>query len=179
MAKNAKKKRTRRAEEEKIEKMHVEHLNLQDKLFVVFCIVLFFLAFYFLTLYITHKNSEPNKSDSDAVETNFSYDEILLGRSLSMDKDEYYVIFYDSSDEEVSSTCSELVSTYRANTGNTLYFVDMHDGFNSSHSTDGESNKNPSSASELSINGPTVIKISNKQVVDYVEGLNEVSEYLK
>ena len=41
-----------------------------------------------------------------------------------------------------------------------------------------ESNKNPSSAEELSINGPTLIKVREKKSVDYIEGIDAITDYL-
>ena len=177
MAKKKNRSTKRKEEVKKIQETENEKLNLQDKLFVVFCIVMFFVAFYVLTLYITHKNSEPT-TNIDTEDVSFSYDEILLGRSFSMNDSEYYVIYYDSSNEEIADTCSNLVTTYRQNHDTTLYFVDMSNGLNSSYATTEESNKSPNSAGELLINGPTVIKIADGKLVDYVEGLEAIQNYL-
>jgi hypothetical protein len=54
----------------------------------------------------------------------------------------------------------------------------MASGFNKSHITDGDSNHNPESASDLLIKGPTVIKVNDKKVVEYIEGLDAVKNYL-
>ena len=162
----------------RVETVEDEELKLQDKIFVVFCIVMFFVAFYVLTLYITHKNSDSSTTET-STEATISYQEILLGRSLSMDEKEYLVIYYDSSNADVSSSCSELVTNYRNNHDTTLYYVDMNNTFNKAYATEEESNKSPKSAKELKINGPTVIKVSDKKVVDYIEGLDEVNNYLQ
>lgn len=162
----------------KVEMVEDEDLKLQDKIFVVFCIVMFFAAFYVLTLYITHKNSD-TKTDDTVTESTFSYSEIVFGRSLSMDEKEYLVIYYDSNDEEVASTCSELVANYRSNHSTSLYFVDMGIAFNTQYKTEEETNKNPETIKDLKINGPTVIKVSNKKVVEYIEGLDAIGEYLQ
>ena len=103
----------------------------------------------------------------------------MLGSSLTMKDGEYLVIYYDSKNEEISTDLNELVTNYRAGHGTTLYFVDMASAFNKSYVTEGESNHTPSSASELLINGPTVVKVNNKVVVEYIEGLDAVKEYLK
>lgn len=177
MAKGKKKQSKKKVEEKKIETVETKK-SLVDSLFIVFYIVMFFVAFYLLTLYITHKHSDT--SDNNVVqETQVSYDEIMLGRSLSMKDKDYLVIFYDSGNSDVSGTCSDAVNQYRNTNTKSLYFVDMGNGFNSSYVSEGESNKNPASASELSINGPTVIHVSKGAVIEYIEGLDEVVEYLK
>ncbi len=167
-----------RTNAKKNETVEEESLKIQDKIFVVFCILMFFAAFYLLTIYITHKNSD-TKENETTEESSFSYSEILFGRSLSMNKKEYMVIFYDSKNEEIASTCSELVSNYRSNHTTSLYFVNMGISFNSQYTTEEETNKNPESIQDLRINGPTVIKVVDKKVVEYVEGLDDVTNYLQ
>ena len=46
----------------------------------------------------------------------------------------------------------------------------MTSAFNKKYATSEESNKNPSKVSEFKINGPTLIKVSSKKVVEYIEG---------
>lgn len=177
MAKGKKRQRKSKVEETKIETVD-EKMKLQDSLFVVFCIVMFFVAFYLLTLYITNKHSD-NNNEEVVQEAQVSYDDIMLGRSLSMKEKDYLVIFYESGNAEVSGRCSEAVKNYRDTNTKALYFVDMSDGFNSSYVAEGESNKNPESAKDLSINGPTVIHVSKGKVIEYIEGIDAVIEYLK
>lgn len=171
------KKSTRKKESKKIEEINNFDGDILNKVFVALAVLLFLLAFYFLTIHITNKNkSEENKEEK--TETTVSSSKIILGRSLSMNKKEYLVLFYDTSDEETNNTYSELYSNYKAKNEMSIYYVDMSSAFNKKYVTDGESNKNPTTESELSINGPTLIRVSDKKVVDYVEGQDSISEYL-
>ena len=54
----------------------------------------------------------------------------------------------------------------------------MSNGFNKKYVTDGESNKNPESVDAMSINGPTLIKVNENKVVEYIEGQDAISSYL-
>ena len=147
--------------------------------FVVIGILCFFLAFYLLTLFITNKNAPKKEKKEEETETTISSDTILLGRSLSMGDGEYLVIYYDSSDDIVSNVYDSLVSTYRIRGEHgPLYYVDMSNAFNKSHITDGETNHNPEKEADIMINGPTVIKVNDKRVVEYIEGLDAVKGYL-
>ena len=84
----------RRKESKRIEEVISDESSLMDKFYIVGGVVLFILCFYILTVYITNKN---NTDDSDSVKTvEISKDEIILGRSLSMGKDYYYVAYYES-----------------------------------------------------------------------------------
>ena len=92
---------------------------------------------------------------------------------------QYLVIYYDKSDEEISSVYSQLVSDYKSkDDALSIYTVDMSSAFNKGFSTTDESNHNPTNASELLINGPTLIHFSQHSVTNYVEGEENISNYL-
>lgn len=152
--------------------------DIKGKIIAVICILCFFGLFYLLTLYITNKNTD-KKDDDSKNEVTISYDNILLGRSLSMSEGEYLVICYDKSNEEINSTYSTLVSNYKYKSEHLkIYTVDMSSSFNKKFVTDGESNKNPESVEAFAINGPTLFKVTESKVSEYVEGEEAISSYL-
>ena len=169
----------RKKEEKKLERMYGSSNNdfsFQSKWFIIFCVVVVFIMFYILTVYITNKNTN-KKSDTNTEERT---GEILLGTSFSMSDKEYMVLYYDSSDEEVGATCKELFTNYRSQHGDdSIYYVDMNRGFNKSHTTTEASNKNPETVDALSINGPTLIKINQNKVVEYIEGIEAIQTNLQ
>lgn len=152
--------------------------DIKGKIIAVICILCFFGLFYLLTLYITNKNTD-KKDDKSTEEVTISYDNILLGRSLSMSDGEYLVICYDKSNEEINSTYSTLVSNYKYKSEHLkIYTVDMSSSFNKKFITDGESNKNPESVDAFAINGPTLFKVTESRVSEYVEGEEAISSFL-
>lgn len=167
----AKKKNNRKNNSKKIEEVVGTDTSLIDKLYIVGCVLIFILAFYGLTLYITGKNSD-SKLEEEPKEVEISNDEIILGRSLSMGKGDYYVVYYNSD----NTTMDEIVKNYKNIMP--IYKVDMSSAFNKKYATEGESNKSPSKTSEFLINGPTLIKVSNKKVVEYYEGEDTIRTIL-
>ena len=166
-------------ESKKIETVNSFDTDIWSKIFVALGVICFLLVFYLLTLYITNKNSEDTKEDTEEEEVTVSNENIIVGRSLSMSDGEYLVIFYDKSDDDISSTYSSLVSTYKAKEEHlTIYTVDMSNGLNKSFITDKESNKAPTTESEISINGPTLMVVNNHAVSEYLEGEEAISNYL-
>ena len=153
----------------RIEEVISDDSDMMDKFFIVAGVILFLLCFYILTVYITNKNSDTDKETEKTVE--ISNDEIILGSSLSM-KGDYYVIYYNKGNE----TIDEIIKNYGGELS--LYKVDMNSAFNSKYATSEESNKSPSKVSEFKINGPTLIKVSNKKVVEYIEGEDEIRTIL-
>ena len=176
MAKRGRKKTTNKVKKEYENESY--EMSLRNKIYIVIGILAFFLIFYLLTIYITNKNSDKDTTDDTPKEVSISYKNIILGRSFDMSDGEYLVVYYDTSDEELSSTISDAISTYGSNIDNlTVYTVDMHNALNSSFTSD-TSNNNPTNASELKINGPTLIKFNNHEVVDYIEGTDGIKDYL-
>ena len=106
----------RKKEERKLERMYGrgnDEFNFQSKWFIICCVIIVFLMFYMLTVYITNKNTNKKNNSQTKTETG----EILLGRSFSMSDEEYMVLYYDSSNEEIVSTCRELFTNYRSANG--------------------------------------------------------------
>ena len=170
-------KNTKKQNLKKIESVGGFDGDIKGKIIAVICILCFFGAFYLLTLYITNKNT--NKKKEDKEEVTISNENIIVGRSLSMSDEDYYVIFYDKGDEEISSTYSEIVSHQKySGDGKKIYVVDMSSGFNKKFLTTEESNKTPTTASDFKINGPTLILVSNHSVQDYIEGEESIKDYL-
>ena len=165
---------------DKIETVSGTETSFWNKFFVVLGVVCFFLIFYLLTMHITGNGFKSSDSEDATVqETSFSYDEIILGRSLSMDDEEYLVIFYDGKDEEISADYDSLVSNYRASEDHlNLYYVNMGSGFNKSFVTTEESHKSPETVNDFAINGPTLVLVRNHHVEEYIEGKDAITEYL-
>lgn len=152
--------------------------NLLHYVKVATIIIVLFALFYFVTFLITRDKTEKEESE-EKKDSGFSYTEIMAGRSFSMDDGEYYVLFYDSSDEDNGPTYRSLAINYRNKEGAIpIYTVDMNKGLNKSYAAD-ESNTNPTSAAELKINGPTLIHFKDGSVSEYVEGKDQVVGYLE
>ena len=58
MAKKNNKNAKKKVEEKRIVEQEDKGFDIHNKLFTVFCILMFFLAFYVLALYITNKHTE-------------------------------------------------------------------------------------------------------------------------
>ena len=170
MAQRKKNKRIR-DEEKKINSVKGIDSSIWDKVYVVVVVLLFIFAFYILTLYITNKHT--NTKEKNTKNSVVSNEKIIVGNSLSMKDKEYYVLFYNDQDEEMSSIYDE----YKSKNELPIYKVDMSDGFNKKY-TGNESNTTPNSTSDIKITGSTLIKVVKGKVVNYIEGVEEIRNYL-
>lgn len=169
----------------KKEKNSVQHnfsnyeLSSEVKSLIIVSVVvlLFFVLFYFITVIILDKDNNSNKNETDEVVV--QHKEILVGTSFSMKDPEYYVLYYETGDDDINVDMSSLVSKYRsANSDIYLYTVDMSNAFNAGFKSD-ESNRSATNASELKICGPTLIKFVDGKIDRYIEGIDEIAEILK
>ena len=182
-------------ERKKIDSIGIVDSDIFGKIIMVCIVICVFCAFYFLTVFISkdNSNSSSNSNNSSSNSSNssstssssnsssnasISYDNIIIGRSFSMDEAAYLVLYYDGSNSDLSSTVGTLVSTYKNKDSHLpIYKVDMSDGLNKDYTSE-ESNTNPSSVEDLHINGITLIKFVDNKVDEYIEGQDSISDYL-
>lgn len=165
----------------KVEKKDSFNADIQHVIIVVCSIIIIFCAFYWVTYFIVNKDKDSDDDTNvDETEVSISYDRIILGRSFSMGSGDYLVLYYDLTDDEISSTYSSLASTYRSKTDEgliPLYVVNMGDALNKAYASD-TANYEASDASELKINGPTLIKFGENRIIEYIEGEEAINNYL-
>lgn len=160
-------------------KKNIEKLEMSSEaknLIIVTVVVLAFLAlFYFVTVIILD-NGDKKNTGTDEVEV--QHKEVLVGTSFSIKDSNYYVFYYETGDDEISSDASSLVSKYRSSNKDIyLYTVDMSNALNQGAKSD-SSNSSATNASELKISGPTLIKFTDGAIAQYVEGMDAIEEIL-
>ena len=133
---------------------------------ILICVALLFGLMYFLTTRILSKEVTKKRKQSEVTESSIQYEKILAGESFTMDQEEYYVVYYDSTDTELSKT----ISTYQSDK------KDLSDGMNKKYKTDGD--VDTSSIENLKVKNPTLVHFKNKEVVDTITDENEIEDYL-
>ena len=146
--------------------------EVKKTIIIIVVAVVLLVGMYFLTTVILNKDSDDN---SKITENAIQYDEILAGESFNQSEDEYYVIYYDSSNEY--SVISSLISSYQLNSSDTkLYSVDLADGMNKKYVTDG--NIVTDNASSLRVKDTTLLKFNNAEVSEVITDTNEITSFL-
>ena len=99
----------------------------------------------------------------------------MAGSTFNMNRDKYVVVFYNrDSDDDITNH----ISIYGSRDGNNIYYVNLKNGMNK-YVLDDVGNKNATKASELKVTNPTLIKIEDKEITEYIEGKDNILEYLK
>ena len=144
--------------------------EVKKTIIIVLVAIVLLVGMYFLTTLILNKDTLEDKVMENAIQ----YNEILAGESFNQDG-EYYVIYYDSSDEY--STVSSLISSYQLNNSDVkLYSVDISNGMNKKYVTDGDIVT--SDASSLRVKNNTLLKFSDGKVSKTITDINEITNFL-
>ena len=155
---------------------------MSHSIIIILVVLIIFGLVYLLTVQITKKDTEKEVEEGVTI----SYEKILAGSSFSMRDGEYIVVYYHMStkeDDDLYDDMQEIstqISTYLGNHSEAyLYQVDLGSSLNKSviSATD-EVNTSPNSASELKMKNPTLIKFNEKKVVEYIQGKDEIIQYL-
>lgn len=148
-----------------------EEYNLISLIKMIVVIIIVVFMFYGLTVLIT-KNKKTGSQDDINNNTEIQYDEILIGNIYDQKEEEYYVLVELTSDY---ITLNDILTNYNSKTEKIkLYTADLDNGFNKKYLGEKSNfeNKYPI------FNKSTLLKIKNKQLIEYVEGTDKIQEKL-
>ena len=178
MKKKTNKSKRKVEEKNKIENVGSFDTDISKVIYIILGVICVFCVFYLLTLFVLNKDDNTTKTDE---EVEISLDSTIVGRSISMPEDKYYVLYYDAKDETVSEEYSSTITNYIYSTSEDhvkLYTVDMSDALNKKYVSD-ESKPMPEKVSDIAIKGTTLMVIEKGKVVEYTEDKTRIEELLK
>lgn len=145
---------------------------------IVLTVLVFLGIFFLLTVYITNKNSDTKSTENKEEESSpIQYEEILVGSSFDMG-DEYFVLYYDKSNEELDKSLSAKITSYKEKEDVLRFYTsDLSNAFNKEFVSD-EVNHDPKDASELRFQDSTLIVFKDGTILDYIEGEDSITDYL-
>ena len=144
------------------------------KFFIVLLVVI---AIILVGFWITKLANKKNSQDITYASGNIATDKVIVGTMLSRGG-EYYVLCYDTSknDANIYVTYGE---NYKNKKALDLYYLDLSSEFNRKYYVDEESNKEAKKIDELKISNGTLIRIKDGIIVEYIEGIQDISAKLK
>lgn len=144
------------------------------KFFIVLLVVI---AIILVGLWITKLANKKNSQDITYASGNIATDKVIVGTMLSRGG-EYYVLCYDTSknDANIYVTYGE---NYKNKKALDLYYLDLSSEFNRKYYVDEDSNKEAKKIDELKITDGTLIRIKDGKIVEYIEGIQDISTKLK
>ena len=154
-------------------------IKLSTAVKLVVAIIIFLLAMYlvsavFITKELKVSTNDNNKEATNNDTQNTIENKILASNIFNQKEEEYYVYFYDFSDED--ELASSIVLSLEEK--NTVYKVDTSSSLNNNYITEEKGNKKAKNLSELKVKSPTVIKIESDKIKKYYEGTEEIQSGL-
>ena len=141
-------------------------------------LVIFVLSYFLIGIFYTKEIDFNKKDDETKDEVNVDNSTIMIGQIFEQPKEEYFVLIYDISDDK--SSIKTWLPIYEGKEGAlTVYKVDSSKKFNSAYIVKEGSNVNATSLSDLKVISPTLIKINDKKITEYIEGEEEISNKFK
>lgn len=142
---------------------------------IVIIVFLFFGLAYGITILLSKYGVFEEGYTPLETSVSFSDEYILIGTILNRNENEYYVAFDDFSADTKNEYFSDLIDNTSLKTK--IYKVDMALSFNSKYKSK-TSNPNAKTISKLAIKGETLIKVKNKKIVNYIQGISNIEKVL-
>ena len=141
-------------------------------------LIVFVLSYFIMGLFYT-KEINFDKSDEETQEEVYvDNNTIMLGQLLDQSNDDYYVLIYDVNDKNTIIPTWKSVYESKENPL-TVYVVDSKKKFNAKYIVEKGSNSNATKLDELKVVSPTLIRITNKKISEYVEGEDNIVSKFK
>ncbi|MDD6223465.1 MAG: hypothetical protein PUB18_00495 [bacterium] len=151
-------------------------INTMIKIFIGVIVV--FGATYLIAALITGDIQLGAKETKEDTVAEIQYEEILAGESLNRSDEEYYVLYFNFTENIASSylTLKDIYATKEEPLP--FYIVDLEKGFNQRFVSEEIADTKNMTIETLKVKKPTIIKVKNKKIVEYKSGGEEVLNYL-
>lgn len=164
----------------KKEKNFEEETNYVNRfiLYLLIFLIILIIGYLIIGIFVNKTISFNKKDTKETSEVTIDNKTILAGEIFDQKEDEYYVLVYNKNEE------NSILGTWKgAYSGKEnalkIYEVDSETKLNGNFIVKENSNKDAQSYSELRIISPTLIKINNKKIVEYIEGEEQIKNIFK
>ena len=164
----------------KKEKNFEEETNYVSRfiLYLLIFLILLIIGYLIIGIFVNKTISFNKKGTKETSKVTIDNNTILAGEIFDQKEDEYYVLVYNKNEENSILGTWKGVYSGKENALK-IYEVDSETKLNGNFIVKENSNKDAQSYSELRIVSPTLIKINNKKIVEYIEGEEQIKNIFK
>ena len=149
--------------------------QIKSMIKTVVIVLVFIGVMYLMMLGLIKLGAFEKGYEAPSHETEFDYEYINIGTVFTRSDSTYYVLFDDYGTNISSNTYLE--NNIASKLSDPVYKVDMSKEQNAKYKSD-TPNKSASNASELKIDGITLIRIKNGRIDMYLTGSEEIEEFV-
>ncbi len=149
----------------------------EDELFrfikIVLGLIIFIIILFVFTKYVINDGDIkfPQKVESEGE---VSYDNVVFGTMFNKTDEEYYVFVYDSKDSKADIHRTR-VNNYKKSKKTPIYMLDLANKLNEGK----EIPKDKIKAGEKELINPSLLKIKNGIIVEYIKDTEEIYQKLE
>jgi uncharacterized membrane protein len=140
---------------------------------VVSIIILIFMIVYMITSLIINKYNFNNSDNNEKAE--IQYEEIIAGDIFNQGDEQYYIMLYDFEKNDAKYINLIINNKLSGEDALPVYKVDLGNGFNKI--IVGDKSNQTNDITQLKVSGTTVIRIHNKKIELFIEGIDEIKKY--
>lgn len=149
-------------------------IELRKYIIVLVGIVVIFLGLYIFTGKVVTKDMD--KDNTDTVEIEIGYNEILIGSILNRNYTNYIVLIYNVS---FDSDLSDLYNTYSAKENVTkMFYVDLSKKFNNKYYNIGTKTTIPENIKDIKVGDYTLFYINKGNITKMITNREEIVKIL-
>ena len=141
----------------------MEDFNIKKMSIILLIILVIIVSFYFITVLVLDKKKVKEKENTY---TAIQYDEIIVGNMYKQNESEYYILATTKNDENMGTYVTTYQNYSALESAIKTYTINLDSGFNKKYV--GE--ESDFSSEYPTFKTSTLIKISDKKIVDVYEG---------
>ena len=145
-----------------------EMKTIKQFIITLMILIIIVLGIYLFTkLFVTKEDTDTTTTDVDYINPKMA----IVGTMLKKSEDNYYVILYNTEDDD-ASTYAALLNKYSAKDDYvTTYRVDLSNPMNSKYIAEGSDvNTQSDTLSDLRFGAITLLEVKNGKIIDYTTG---------
>lgn len=171
---------------DKVKKTKVNYSTAEQEeilkfLIVIVLVVIAVLGIYVATRIFVTKDFFKTETKTEEVipDVNIDYSVAIMGQIFNRPYNEYYVVIYDSTNDDYQYDMAMLVYNYNKKEKHShIYTVDLSNKLNDGYYDPENVNVNAKTLSELKVGDITLLKIKNGKVNKYIVDLAKMEQEL-
>ena len=154
-----------------------EMKTIKQFIITLMILIIIVLGIYLFTkLFVTKEDTDTTTTDVDYINPKMA----IVGTMLKKSEDNYYVILYNTEDDD-ASTYAALLNKYSAKDDYvTTYRVDLSNPMNSKYIAEGSDiNTQSDTLSDLRFGAITLLEVKNGKIIDSFESVESIEKEWK
>lgn len=168
--------------DQKVKNMKIDNMSESPNEIKTFVIIIIIIAILIGVIYgVTELLKDEPEATQNATTGEIDYNKVSVGTILNRPNDVYYVLIYNSEDDDAILYSTILTKYMQKQEYAKIYFCDLNSILNAKYkdkNNDGKSNPQAKEISEFDFGKVTLIKVEEGKITKYIENFEEIKDML-